>query len=243
MDRRRQEACYQAATWFFGCHLLLVILITVVGCLSATATRLIPGIQGYSSLLFSLPLAILFSLPAFLYCQFRYHWLSKLRIHGAEPAPVHIGRDRILGRDHSWDVQAALKEHRFTDMLGEYFARSGSTHWVRLFHTWILQTRDPEIVKAMYATQDADWEIGGARKASTAVALGRHSIFAINGPEWKHTRALMRPSFVRNQIADLECTDRHTENFLRRLPRDGSSCIDVQDLLYKFTMDISTDFM
>ena len=103
-------------------------------------------------------------------------------------------------------------------------------------------TNEPDNVKAMLSTQFDDWPIGGTRLQTTTLALGPHSIFSENGAEWARARALIRPSFVRNQIADLECTDRHVDNFLRRLPRDGSA-VDLQTLLYMFTMDVSTDFM
>ncbi|KAJ3495176.1 hypothetical protein NLG97_g3578 [Lecanicillium saksenae] len=243
MNTRQQETFFHVAVWLLGCHLAFVSFLTAGSIFSAIFGAPLVVNRERFSLLCSLRLAILLNLPFFLFCRYKHYWLFNLRVHGAQQAPVYVSQDRILGRDHSRDIQAALKEHRFTDMLGEYFDRAGPTHWVRLFHTWVLQTRDHEIMKAMYGTQNADWDIGGARQASTAVALGRHSIFAINGPEWRHTRAMMRPTFVRNQIADLECTDRHAENFLRRLPRDGTDCVDVQELLYMFTMDISTDFM
>lgn len=103
-------------------------------------------------------------------------------------------------------------------------------------------TNEPENVKAILSGQFSTWPIGGVRLRASVTAIGPGGIFSVNGEDWHRARALIRPSFVRDQIADLECTDRHVESFLRRIPRDGSS-VDLQGLMYLFTMDVSTDFM
>lgn len=55
-------------------------------------------------------------------------------------------------------------------------------------------------------------------------------------------RAMIRPAFVRDQVADLRCFDKHITNLLSAIPRDGST-FDIQHLLQAMTMDSSTDFM
>lgn len=57
---------------------------------------------------------------------------------------------------------------------------------------------------------------------------------------------MIRPSFTRNQLVDLECTDRHVSNLLSNIlsrRSKGEDNVDLPDLFYKFTMDTSTDFM
>lgn len=87
------------------------------------------------------------------------------------------------------------------------------------------------------------WPIGGVRQRTIAQVLGPRAIFTTNAAEWAHARALIRPSFVRNQIADLACTDRHVDNLLARLRARPGETLDLQALFYMFTMDTSTDFM
>lgn len=238
---RVEEACYKAAALVLGCHLALISVQASVRLHTSWGGEALIDLELLLPFRYSLPLAILVTLPLFVFCRAKQYWLYHLRIHGTQQAPVYSSD--FLGRDWIRNTQAALKEHRFLDLLSEYFDHAGSTHWVQVFHTWVLNTKDYEVFKAMYGTQDDDWDIGGARQKATAAILGKTSIFSINGAEWKAARNMIRPAFVRNQIADLECTDRHVENFLRRLPRDGTTKIDIQDLLYMFTMDISTDFM
>lgn len=241
---RRKEACYQIATWLLGGHLawitgkLLMVYLT-----RGSNTALFLYQTGPLAPLGSLLAGLFVTLPLFLYCRTQHYWLYHSRIHGAALAKVHQGRDRFLGRDWVREAQAALSQHRYLDFLGDYFAQSGPTHWVQNYNTWSLYTCDHEVVRAMYGTQHSDWDIGGVRLQATAFALGKHSIFAVNGAEWKHSRAMIRPAFARNQLADLECTDRHVENFLRHLSQGEDKCFDVQGLLYMFTLDISTDFM
>ncbi|KAK1995821.1 cytochrome P450 [Colletotrichum falcatum] len=87
-----------------------------------------------------------------------------------------------------------------------------------------------------------DFGITGPRRDVVLPVLGPEAIFASDGDVWRRARAAMRPAFVRNQIADLRCFDRHVGNLMRRIPRDGSA-VDLQELLFMMTMDSATDFM
>ena len=55
-------------------------------------------------------------------------------------------------------------------------------------------------------------------------------------------RDLIKPAFVRDEIADLAAFDRHVSRFLEHIPKDGST-VDLQPLFLKLTMDSSTDFL
>jgi cytochrome P450 len=178
----------------------------------------------------------------FVYAVKKHSFLRSMRINGCKPAPVYPHRDRFLGIDWLIDMAKAAKANRILQTWDKLYKTVGSTFWVQNVGSWIVMTNEPENVKAVLATQFESWPIGSVRQSFAILALGRHAIFSVNGSEWQHARAMIRPSFVRNQIADLECTDRHLENFLAKVPRDGTR-VDLQDLLYKFMMDLSTDFM
>ncbi|GJN69283.1 hypothetical protein PLIIFM63780_000528 [Purpureocillium lilacinum] len=189
-------------------------------------------------------LALLIALPVFLAARRRYLHLRGMRLHGTLPALVYPHADPVLGIDWLRLMTGALRRNAVLETWHELFMRSvGQTFWHLSIGSWMIMTNEPENVKALLSTQFDAWPIGGTRQKTTQLALGPHAIFSANGKEWADARALIRPSFVRNQIADLECTDRHVEAFLERLPRDGSSKVDLQALLYMFTMDTSTDFM
>ena len=53
---------------------------------------------------------------------------------------------------------------------------------------------------------------------------------------------MLRPSFAREQIADLATFERHIEQLYQLIPEDGST-VDLQDLFFRFTMDSATEFL
>jgi cytochrome P450 len=177
-----------------------------------------------------------------LYAWHQHYWLRRMRIHNTKPAAVYPHWDRILGIDMLLVVLKALKENRLVEHWDGLFRTLGPTHWQLVTGQWMLFTNDPVILKAILSTQFEDWPIGGLRQKTTLLTLGPHAIFSVNGKEWQQGRALIRPTFVRNQIADLECQDRHVERLLEKIPGGGET-IDLQKLLYLFTMDTATDFM
>ncbi|KAI8681645.1 hypothetical protein NCS55_00416800 [Fusarium keratoplasticum] len=180
--------------------------------------------------------------PVVLYIRSKYYWLHWMRVYDTQPAPVYPHRDRLLGTDWIVDMSKAISSHSILQLWDGLFSSVGNTFWAKNVGAWILMTNEPENVKALLSGQFETWQIAGVRQTAMVLALGPKAIFSVNGHAWHDARAMMRPSFVRNQIADLECTERHVEAFLDRIPRDGQP-VDLQELLYMFTMDISTDFM
>lgn len=186
--------------------------------------------------------AVLIALPLFLVSHAKHYWLRSSRINGCLPAASFPHWDPILGLDFMAVMTRATRQTRLIETQQAHFDTLGNTFWFKASGDWMLATAEPENVKAILSTQFAKWPVQGLRQMTSVHSLGPKAIFSVNGKEWQRARALIRPSFVRNQLADLECTDRHVENFLARLPRDGSR-VDLQPLFFQFTMDVSTDFM
>ncbi|CAH0022824.1 unnamed protein product [Clonostachys rhizophaga] len=180
--------------------------------------------------------------PVFLYTSNKHFWLRSNRVHKTKPGNVYPHRDPILGVDWMISASKGLKAYNLLETWDGLFASIGNSFWHLAFGKWILLTNEPENLKVLLSTQFESWPIGGVRQTTTVITLGPHAIFSVNGKEWQQGRALIKPSFVRNQVADLECQDRHVERFLAKIPRDGSS-VDLQKLLYLMTMDSATDFM
>jgi cytochrome P450 len=103
-------------------------------------------------------------------------------------------------------------------------------------------TNEAENIKTILGTKMEDWPIDGPRLLSTLPVLGPDSIFTSNGEPWHRARAMLRPSFVRDQVADLHSFDRHIKNMLAAIPKEGAT-FDIQSLLLNMTMDSSTDFL
>ncbi|ETN45276.1 uncharacterized protein HMPREF1541_09107 [Cyphellophora europaea CBS 101466] len=112
----------------------------------------------------------------------------------------------------------------------------------------LLITRDPENVKAMFASQAEDFDIGKHRQKTFKSLLG-HGVMTNRGQAWKHSRALVRGQFARYNVADMSLLDTHTDALLKRLgteidPQTGwTGKLDVAPLFYALTLDISTEFL
>ncbi|KAF6834540.1 cytochrome p450 52e1 [Colletotrichum plurivorum] len=192
----------------------------------ALASRLLAG-------LLVLPTIILYRMADYLF---------KMKARGCKEAPTYPHKDPILGSD--W-VRANLAKQETYGLLAWWqglFATLGNTFWVKTPSNWVVMTMEPENLKAILASSFNDWAMIGPRRAATVPILGKDAIFVANGQVWHDARALMRPMFVRNEIADLGCFEKHTGNVISRIPKDGQT-VDLQALLYMMTMDSATDFM
>jgi cytochrome P450 len=69
-----------------------------------------------------------------------------------------------------------------------------------------------------------------------------HGIFDTDGAAWERSRSLIRPNFVRAQVADLDMFESHVQALIANVPRDGSA-VDLQDLFFGLTMDSATEFL
>lgn len=53
---------------------------------------------------------------------------------------------------------------------------------------------------------------------------------------------MLRPSFSRQQVADLDIVETHVGHLLQHIPGDGST-VDLQDLFFRLTIDSATEFL
>ena len=102
-------------------------------------------------------------------------------------------------------------------------------------------TADAENLKAVLSSQFEDFGLGDARDDFMRPVLG-HGIFTTDGKAWERSRAMLRPNFNRERIADLVALERHVQNLFDNLPTD-SSVVDIQSLFFKFTMDYAVEFL
>ena len=93
----------------------------------------------------------------------------------------------------------------------------------------------------MLSTKFHDFELTPRRIDAVVPSLG-HGIFASNGAAWERSRALIRPSFTKTQVADLDTFETHIQHFISAIPRDGST-VDLQPLFFSLTMDSATEFL
>ncbi|KAB8230931.1 cytochrome P450 [Aspergillus alliaceus] len=161
--------------------------------------------------------------------------------HGCFPPPQVRHKDPFLGLDALREVLDALREHRFLELGRSNYRRYGNTFRTRILVSTDVCTIEPENIKTVLAVKFKDFDLGEARRRAFYPLLG-NGIFTADGPQWEHSRTLLRPSFARTQIAATDMYERHVQKLISNIPRDGST-VDLQELFFKLTLDTATEFL
>jgi cytochrome P450 len=107
-------------------------------------------------------------------------------------------------------------------------------------HRFLL-TSEPEHIKAVLTTKFADFGKGPQFHQQWSPFLG-DSIFTTDGKVWHDCRNLIRPMFMKDRVRDLAIFERWTDLLIRKLPESGVT-VDLMDLFYRMTLDVTTDFL
>ncbi|KAM4063685.1 cytochrome p450 [Hirsutella rhossiliensis] len=99
----------------------------------------------------------------------------------------------------------------------------------------------PENVKAILSINFKDYGIG--HRLETFKPLLGAGIFDSDGDHWASSRALIRPNFTRDQVADLTSFEHLIQDLFSILPRDGETVVDLQDLFFRYAIDSATEFL
>ncbi|EHY56088.1 hypothetical protein HRR90_007961 [Exophiala dermatitidis] len=168
-------------------------------------------------------------------------------LRGCQPPP-DAPRKGFLGIGTLRESLRATREDRGPIWMHETLNAIGkNVHTARaaILDYELFITRDPENVKAMFATQSQDFDIGPHREKCFKSLLG-DGVMTNRQEKWKHSRSLIRPQFARDNVADLDLFQRHLDALLRRLPVSGNGWtakVDLSPLFFNFTLDTSTEFL
>ncbi|CAH2351030.1 cytochrome P450 52A13 [[Candida] railenensis] len=138
-------------------------------------------------------------------------------------------------------VLTKKRKGEIVDWTHEQFEELSDTFLVKLAGVRIYFTRDPENIKAILATQFNDFALG-TRHEHFLPLLG-DGIFTLDGEGWKHSRAMLRPQFSREQIAHVQALEPHLQYFASHVRNAKGSTINLQDLFFKLTLDTASEFL
>ena len=153
--------------------------------------------------------------------------------------PKYPLKDPFFGIDGIRDAFRAVKLKVFLERQQNHYKKYGNTYSTRRSTFSVINTIEPENIKTILSTKFNDYSVGFHRKRAFFPLLG-NSILLSDGAQWEHSRALLRPSFTRSQINDIDMLEVHTRNLIQAIPRDGTT-VDLGDLFLRFTADITTD--
>lgn len=174
-----------------------------------------------------------------------FHDRQFIKQHGCKP-PQNIAPlwDPFFGIDLMLQFVKAAREGRYIRFSGgRLISYNYGTYVIkRLALPDTVYTAEPENIKHILATEFKNFNLAEIRINAMFPLFGS-SIFTTNGPAWAHSRALLRPSFTRSNMAPLhKMMERHFQLLLKHVPRDNST-FDLQKLFYSFTMDTATEFL
>ena len=150
------------------------------------------------------------------------------RQHGCKPARRYPNWDPFLGIDLLLHFRRADYHGNRSEASVELHKQYGRTIKMKSLGPAYILTAEPQNIQAIAATKFNDFGVGPRRGDIGAPFLDR-GVFTEDGDVWKHSRALIRPTFSRNEVADLGDFERHVGRFLALIPRD-SRTFDLQSL-------------
>ncbi|KAK3704002.1 hypothetical protein LTR37_014105 [Vermiconidia calcicola] len=141
---------------------------------------------------------------------------------------------------------ATSGEDILDDIIGSDFTNAATVKFSGFDGNTAISTTEPANLQAILATQFKEFVGGDRRYHCFKPAIG-HSIFNADGAFWEHSRALFRPQFSRENINDLEMTDKASNSLITAIgSADASGWTANQEmmpLIYNFTLDTATDFL
>lgn len=189
-------------------------------------------------------LFVLFAALGALACaSVRRYWIRHrfAARHGCQPVARSLNREPFLGLDMIPGLLRAIREHTLLERTHGYYRACGNTFRLKELHRRAIMTIEPDNIKTVLSLKFEDYGIGYRLDAFKPL-LGE-GIFDTDGDHWASSRALIRPSFTRDQVADLTALEDLIQDLLLLLPRDGETTVDLMDLFFRYTIDSATEFL
>ena len=146
----------------------------------------------------------------------------------------------VFGLDIVLQSMRWLRESNQNVSMQAQYAKYGSTFSSKVYGTTKICTIDPKNLQAAFSTDFANWGVQPLREFYFGPFIGR-GILTTDGTFWEHSRALIRPTFSRSQLADLSKFDVHMERLIKLIP--NASDIDLKPLFSRLALDSSTEFL
>lgn len=115
-----------------------------------------------------------------------------------------------------------------------HFELYGKTVEEQFFNQRVINIMQAANIQQVAALLFHDWVKVPLRQSLTSQFLGK-GIFSEDGAYWKHSRNLIKPTFSRSEISDIDFLDTFVELMIQLIPRGGTA-IDIQPLIHKLVL-------
>ncbi|KAH6684734.1 cytochrome P450, partial [Halenospora varia] len=165
-------------------------------------------------------------------------WKKK---YGCEDPPMFNHKDPLFGLDLYLENVRNVQTLNFLNGWKQRYQKYGHTFKGNFMGRPSIYTVNARNLQSVHALNFEQYGVQQIRRAPTLPFLGE-GVFTMDGPFWKHSRALLRPTFTKDNVANLPAFEVHFQKFLKLLPADGST-VDLRPLLYRLFFDTSTEFL
>ena len=185
--------------------------------------------------MWSFPLLVVIPTTLWYVASWIQKWLTAKkfhRVHGTEP-PVKLSEVAPpKGGSFYNETMQAFREHRLLELIYRRHETAGYTYQTTTLGSHVINTSEPENIKAILATSFEDYSMGN-RMAAVGPFLGP-GVFTNDSKDWEVSRAITRPNFVKAQISNLDLFEEYIQQLLAFIPKDGST-VELQELFYKLS--------
>ena len=149
--------------------------------------------------------------------------------------------DSYLGLDTLIESHAAVKKGDFLDLNRLRFEKIGRTYRFRQLRKNVINTIEPENIRAILSSRFSDYSVASERVVSWDSLLGP-GILTSDGDEWNKARRMLRPMFSQPFLEDISMFEPHFAYFKSQV-----SCtalpLNLQELFRQTATSISSDFL
>lgn len=175
---------------------------------------------------------------SYIIAEYRRHRLCSS--HACLPTARLPQLDPVLGIDVLIEDYCHFVKHTVSDLRKSRHDKYGHTYSYRCLGKHAINTIDPANVRAVLGNKSSDYTIGSFRRSLLSPVVG-HGILVLDGSSWQKARRACRPLF-KSSILEKIPFEKHIQNFFKAVPGYGKP-FDMQDLVQRYTVDTSTDFL
>ncbi|RAL10373.1 cytochrome P450 [Aspergillus homomorphus CBS 101889] len=161
--------------------------------------------------------------------------------NGCQLPKSYPHREKLLGLDYLRDSITARDNQCYLQREQQLHQQNGNTYRSLFLGQWVLNTIEPDNLRAILSTSFADYDAGARRRRAFKPLLG-NSIFQSDGLQWRSARSLLQKCFAQARIDDLDLLEPHIQSLLAAIP-DNQKILDLAPLFHRFAADVATDFL
>ncbi|KAF3491692.1 Cytochrome P450 52A13 [Arthroderma uncinatum] len=176
---------------------------------------------------------------------FRHHGERDYRpkTNGYQPVARYHQWDPILGLDLVWSQAIALRQNRYLEWLKDLHANMPKTFSINFFGGRWIYSIEPEVLKAVYATNFKDFGVEPIRRHTKgSMPFADKGVNTTDGEDWALSRQLIKPFFERDVYTSIDRITPFVDRFMELLPCDGEK-FDIQPLIQRWFLDLTSEFI